>query len=138
MRECTFMSQLPEECHLFPGSPGTGSVLSPTAAKPHHKDHLWIHLECAGHWHQSWFSFCVNNVHMVDLVKVMQCQQLTSTYDYFLLDLILKLLQLVEICNCYGSFTKVKVWVLYPIQQPGTYWNRPSSLPLAGVRPTQT
>ena len=32
---------------------------------------------------------------------------------------------------------KVKVRVLRPIQQPGSYWRRPSALSLVGVKPLQ-
>ena len=32
--------------------------------------------------------------------------------------------------------SKVKVGVLRPIQQPGSYWNRSTALPLVGVEPT--
>ena len=32
---------------------------------------------------------------------------------------------------------KVKVWVLHPVQQPGSYWDRSSALPLVGGEPTQ-
>ena len=32
---------------------------------------------------------------------------------------------------------KVKVGVLNPVQQPGSYWDRPTVLPLVGVEPTQ-
>ena len=33
--------------------------------------------------------------------------------------------------------TKVKVGVLRPIQQPGSYWDRSSELPLVGLEPTE-
>ena len=32
---------------------------------------------------------------------------------------------------------KVKVGVLHPIQQPGSYWDRSSELPLVGLEPTE-
>ena len=32
---------------------------------------------------------------------------------------------------------KVKVGVLRPVQQPGSYWNRSSELPLVGLEPTE-
>ena len=32
---------------------------------------------------------------------------------------------------------KVKVGVLRPIQQPGSYWDRSSELPLVGLEPTE-
>ena len=33
-------------------------------------------------------------------------------------------------------WTKVKVGVLRPVQQPGSYWDRSSELPLVGLEPT--
>ena len=33
--------------------------------------------------------------------------------------------------------SKVKVGVLRPVQQPGSYWNRSSELPLVGLEPTE-
>ena len=36
------------------------------------------------------------------------------------------------------SSTKVKVSVLHPVQQPGSYWDRFSSLSVVGVGPTHT
>ena len=33
--------------------------------------------------------------------------------------------------------TKVKVGVLRPVQQPGSYWDRSSELPLVGLEPTE-
>ena len=41
--------------------------------------------------------------------------------------------------NFYSIFgrTKVKVGVLRPVQQPGSYWDRSSELPLVGVEPTE-
>ena len=32
---------------------------------------------------------------------------------------------------------KVKVGVLSPVQQPGSYWDRSSELPLVGLEPTE-
>ena len=32
---------------------------------------------------------------------------------------------------------KVKVGVLRPVQQPGSYWDRSSELPLVGLKPTE-
>ena len=32
---------------------------------------------------------------------------------------------------------KVKVGVLRPVQQPGSYWDRSSDLPLVGLEPTE-
>ena len=37
--------------------------------------------------------------------------------------------------NC--STDKVKVGVLRPVQQPGSYWDRSSELPLVGLEPTE-
>ena len=34
-------------------------------------------------------------------------------------------------------FDKVKVGVLRPVQQPGSYWDRSSELPLVGLEPTE-
>ena len=46
-----------------------------------------------------------------------------------------------NICNlCKKVFTivtKVKVGVLRPVQQPGSYWDRSSELPLVGLEPTE-
>ena len=43
--------------------------------------------------------------------------------------------------NCpmslYWQVTKVKVGVLRPVQQPGSYWDRSSELPLVGLEPTE-
>ena len=36
-----------------------------------------------------------------------------------------------------ASGTKVKVGVLRPVQQPGSYWDRSSELPLVGLEPTE-
>ena len=38
-----------------------------------------------------------------------------------------------------GSYdsAKVKVGVLCPVQQPGSYWDRSSELPLVGLEPTE-
>ena len=33
--------------------------------------------------------------------------------------------------------SKVKVGVLRPVQQPGSYWDRSSELPLVGLEPTE-
>ena len=35
------------------------------------------------------------------------------------------------------SLFKVKVGVLRPVQQPGSYWDRSSELPLVGLEPTE-
>ena len=35
------------------------------------------------------------------------------------------------------SKVKVKVGVLSPVQQPGSYWDRSSELPLVGLEPTE-
>ena len=34
-------------------------------------------------------------------------------------------------------WSKVKVGVLRPVQQPGSYWDRSSELPLVGLEPTE-
>ena len=36
-----------------------------------------------------------------------------------------------------NSIIKVKVGVLRPVQQPGSYWDRSSELPLVGLEPTE-
>ena len=33
--------------------------------------------------------------------------------------------------------SKVKVGVLRPVQQPGSYWDRSTELPLVGLEPTE-
>ena len=33
--------------------------------------------------------------------------------------------------------SKLKVGVLRPVQQPGSYWDRSSELPLVGLEPTE-
>ena len=35
------------------------------------------------------------------------------------------------------TLIKVKVGVLRPVQQPGSYWDRSSELPLVGLEPTE-
>ena len=37
----------------------------------------------------------------------------------------------------HGVLCKVKVGVLRPVQQPGSYWDRSSELPLVGLEPTE-
>ena len=37
----------------------------------------------------------------------------------------------------YSQRSKVKVGVLRPVQQPGSYWDRSSELPLVGLEPTE-
>ena len=41
--------------------------------------------------------------------------------------------------SCVNSLniSKVKVGVLRPVQQPGSYWDRSSELPLVGLEPTE-
>ena len=36
-----------------------------------------------------------------------------------------------------GLYLKSKLGVLRPVQQPGSYWDRSSAMPLVGVEPTQ-
>ena len=36
-----------------------------------------------------------------------------------------------------GIKSKVKVGVLRPVKQPGSYWDRSSALPLVGLEPTE-
>ena len=42
-----------------------------------------------------------------------------------------------EFYNVFISWSKVKVGVLRPVQQPGSYWDRSSALPLVGLEPTE-
>ena len=49
-------------------------------------------------------------------------------FMYLFLLMLLKLLVL---------WSKVKVGVLHPVQQPGSYWDRSSELPLVGLEPTE-
>ena len=39
--------------------------------------------------------------------------------------------------GCTIVYAKVKVGVLRPVQQPGSYWDRSSELPLVGLEPTE-
>ena len=42
------------------------------------------------------------------------------------------------VCGIHNFNTlKVKVGVLRPVQQPGSYWDRFSELPLVGLEPTE-
>ena len=36
-----------------------------------------------------------------------------------------------------GVLIQIKVGVLRPVQQPGSYWDRSSELPLVGLEPTE-
>ena len=43
-------------------------------------------------------------------------------------------------CNCLSctcTLCTVKVGVSHPVQQPGSYWDRSSVLPLVGLEPTE-
>ena len=40
-------------------------------------------------------------------------------------------------CSVSEIKVKVKVGVLRPVQQPGSYWDRSSELPLVGLEPTE-
>ena len=40
-------------------------------------------------------------------------------------------------CLNVNNVSKVKVEVLRPVQQPGSYWDRSSELPLVGLEPTE-
>ena len=44
---------------------------------------------------------------------------------------------LMEKHNNYIGGDKVKVGVLRPFQQPGSYWDKSSALPLVGLEPTE-
>ena len=49
-------------------------------------------------------------------------------------------LMLMDCLQCavnLDNFSKVKVGVLRPVQQPGSYWDRSSELPLVGLEPTE-
>ena len=37
----------------------------------------------------------------------------------------------------FDDLVKVKVGVLRPVQQPGSYWDRSSELPLVGLEPKE-
>ena len=41
------------------------------------------------------------------------------------------------ISPAFPNSQKVKVGVLRPVQQPGSYWDRSSELPLVGLEPTE-
>ena len=43
----------------------------------------------------------------------------------------------LRLMRCVVTLTKVKVGVLRPVQQPGSYWDRSSELPLVGLEPTE-
>ena len=43
----------------------------------------------------------------------------------------------MTVCLSVCRFVKVKVGVLRPVQQPGSYWDRSSELPLVGLEPTE-
>ena len=54
------------------------------------------------------------------------------------------ILEFFGLVTCLGSpispmflKVKVKVGVLRPVQQPGSYWDRSSELPLVGLEPTE-
>ena len=47
------------------------------------------------------------------------------------------LISFLEIGSSCFIWTKVKVGVLRPVQQPGSYWDRSSELPLVGLEPTE-
>ena len=40
--------------------------------------------------------------------------------------------------NCFVCRDKVKVYVLRPVQQPGSNWDGSAALPPVGVEPTQS
>ena len=42
-----------------------------------------------------------------------------------------------QVSTSYTLRSKVKVGVLRPVQQPGSYWDRSSELPLVGLEPTE-
>ena len=44
---------------------------------------------------------------------------------------------LFSLLSTLGHRSKVKVGVLRPVQQPGSYWDRSSELPLVGLEPTE-
>ena len=68
------------------------------------------------------------------------------TYIYlpFWCHILLSLLYMIAVndfigssCQCTEQRSKVKVGVLRPVQQPGSYWDRSSELPLVGLEPTE-
>ena len=46
-----------------------------------------------------------------------------------------EVIKCAEITGSYSS--KFEVRVLLPVQQPGSYWDRSSELPLVGLEPTE-
>ena len=60
------------------------------------------------------------------------------TLEMFLVILSIILRQTIGILKeCHKLDSKVKVGVLCPVQQPGSYWDRSSELPLVGLEPTE-
>ena len=43
----------------------------------------------------------------------------------------------IEVYPLHNTHQRVKVGVLRPVQQPGSYWDRSSELPLVGLEPTE-
>ena len=62
---------------------------------------------------------------------------LTLMYLIFLLIKCIMVKLLVLNSTFIGQRSKVKVGVLRPVQQPGSYWDRSSELPLVGLEPTE-
>ena len=44
---------------------------------------------------------------------------------------------IICLADIHSNQSKVKVGVLRPVQQPGSYWDRSSELPLVGLEPTE-
>ena len=49
----------------------------------------------------------------------------------------LKIIRIAPLDNFTKVKVGVKVGVLRPVQQPGSYWDRSSELPLVGLEPTE-
>ena len=48
-----------------------------------------------------------------------------------------EIVRLALAAGLHDQRSKVKVGVLRPVQQPGSYWDRSSELPLVGLEPTE-
>ena len=50
---------------------------------------------------------------------------------------LMKINNIIVVLHTGIILSKVKVGVLRPVQQPGSYWDRSSELPLVGLEPTE-
>ena len=83
--------------------------------------------------------FIVNFVYRNKIDKVLHLSQVNWKNVNLVIGTLVQ--QIVSVC-CLISFliqskVKVKVGVLRPVQQPGSYWDRSSELPLVGLEPTE-